>query len=196
MKLHESGMLEVTPGFSNIETEDCDDEDGLFECNETLEIRNTKGSILTTFTFVTTRGTFYQYALEWLGFLGDSNDLENLALCEMDEHYRLASQKRQIVLSKMNDTNIIDNLASRMGEGLIQIVLVSANGFRPHLPRSRLHIEYEVMIPNEKSLISRTNFVQLPLQSHKQFYNAIFILIVILELVSVLYFQTNKINAM
>ncbi len=147
LKLHDSGLLEVTPGFSKFETEDSDD-DEIFVSNEGLEKRSSKGAKLTTFTFATPMGSVYQYTLKWVDFLIDQTKLESLALREMDEHYRLLSQHRKTVLSHLNERiELMHWLVQSGDEQMIQIEFVSAHGFSPQWNHSSLSIDYDISIP-------------------------------------------------
>lgn len=147
MKLYESGLLEVTPGFSNIETEHSDD-DHIFVSSESLEKRALKGAKLTTFIFTTSTGSIYQYTLEWVDFLVDQTELESLAIQEMDEHYRQLAQKRKNILERLNENNASADWVTRPGdEELINIELSSAYGFYPQWNHSSLSIDYDITLP-------------------------------------------------
>ncbi len=148
IKLHSSGMLEVNPGFSNKEAEDTDDE--IFVSSVGLLKSETKGIKLSTFSFATSAGSVYQYALEWIDYIVDPDKLENLALREVDEHYRLLSQHRKNLLWRIDENDTpIDSLSYTGDEKLIQIQFKSAFGFHPKWDRSSLSIEYHITIPNQ-----------------------------------------------
>lgn len=153
IKLHNSGMLEVNPGFSNKEAEDSDDD--IFVSSVCLQKSETKGIKLSTFSFATSAGSVYQYALEWIDYIVDPNKLENLALREVDEHYRLLSQHRKNLLWQIDENNTpIDSLTCTEDEKLIQIQLISAFGFHPKWDRSSLSIEYHITIPNQADSVT------------------------------------------
>lgn len=147
MKLYKSGLLEVTPGFSNVEPEESDD-DEIFISSESLEKRAIKGEKLTSFTFATLEGSVYQYTLEWIDYLIDQDELESLALREMDEHYRILSHRQKSLFWRMNENNSMDSLTRIIDEDLIHIDFESASGFYPKSYNSSLSIEYDITLPD------------------------------------------------
>lgn len=153
MKLYRSGMLEVTPGFSNVESEDSDD-DEIFVSSECLEKSTVKGAKLSTFAFSTANKSIYQYTLEWVGFLNDQNELESLVLRERDEQYRLLSQHRQKVLWRINESDISASSFTRaVDEKLVQVEFISATGFNSQWNSVSLSIDYDITVPNDRNSI-------------------------------------------
>ena len=189
MKLFKSGMLEVTPGFSNIESEDSED-DEIFVCSEGLEKSIVKGAKLSTFTFATTDKSIYQYTLEWVGFLTDQNEIESLVLREIDEQYRLLSQHRQRVLWQIDESDIsASSIARVVEEKLVQVEFISATGFFSHWNGFSLSIDYDITVPNEsQSIVGSTRQLKHSTQSYFSISNKtmlnIFFILILFELVS------------
>jgi len=173
MKLYNSGMFEVTPGFSIIEPEDTDD--NIFVSLEHLKKMVTKGPNLTTFTFTTPSGLIYQYSLEWIGYLEDPNQVESLALRELDEHYRLLSQRRKMLLWNIEERGLtVNDLADAADETLVQINIESIEGFRNKWKNDYLSVEYDITIPNESdSIRGSTMLMDFPKSSSGYYYKTI-----------------------
>ncbi len=143
MKLYNRGILEVTPGFSNIESEDSDDDD-IFVNNEALEISANKGSKLTTFTFSTPSGSIFQYSLEWLDYLLDEDVAESLALTVSDGQYTMQSTRRRKLVSQIAPHT---SLFAASEEELFMIDFDSVSEFKPMWKRSSIRIDYEILLP-------------------------------------------------
>jgi len=130
LKLHRDGLLEVTPGFSTEERDYFDGDSEIFVSPENLDTMHKNDCKITSFSFTTPKGAMYRYTLEWAGQIDKWEDLENLSLRRMDEEYKLVSDRRRIVLSKVKDHCAnIDRLTRE--EHLLQIEIVSASNFYP-----------------------------------------------------------------
>lgn len=149
MKLYQSGILEVTPGFSNIEAEDSDHDGDIFVDDKDLENAANKGPKLTTFTFLTPLGSIYQYTLEWVDFIIDEDMLEALALKVDDERYEQSSRRKYNIASDVRSKidQVDSSLLTITGEDLFIINFESLLSFRPRWKDSSIRIDYEIILP-------------------------------------------------
>lgn len=146
VKLYKSGQLSVSPGFSTEEPEKYE-ESRIFLSGDSLDIKTTDGSRLTTFTFTSPSGALFQYVLEWEGQVVDVADLEKLHLLEVDEEYKRLSDRRNAIVSN------ISHLTTSLHYGVEDSVLlefVSAQNFETldcGIGSSSISIQYELTLP-------------------------------------------------
>jgi hypothetical protein len=83
IKVFRNNTMEVTPGFSEVEPED--ETNPTFASSHELNVRQNKGSKLSTFRFTTPRGSQYEYTLE------NKNSIPSIVMAERmlaEETYR------------------------------------------------------------------------------------------------------------
>jgi len=150
-----SGLMEVTPGFSEEEPEDSEG-NTIFKTKQGLNIREIRGVRLTTFHFTTPSGVSYEYSLERVTGKGEENKFTYPAANTHSlETERLRYLRKQAVMSlACKKTNIEPTIH-------IFIDLVSAFHFENCASQNifwrsgLLCVEYEVILPNGWSCESK-----------------------------------------
>ena len=147
IKLHGSGTMEATPGFSVEEQEDPDST--TFSTSHDLSTRQSQGSKVTTFRFATPKGTVYEYSVRNL------NGAESVV-----EEERMAGEEAG------RDRRRVEESRNRRGSSFFahpppkipfflhcSTEIVSATGFQDE--GGRLFAEYEVTLPSEWTYAAR-----------------------------------------
>ena len=157
LKLHKSGLLDVSPGFSKYEGIDSKKRSGVFFSS--IDLVERKGFDLSTFLITTKQGVLYQYTLEWPDLIKDFKTLEKKEKEQVDEDFQKISRRRIEVIKKLKKVSPLVTTWNRKEDAFL-LEFVSAEKFcikpSPNLDYSHvcLFIRYEILPGNWTPLCS------------------------------------------
>ena len=160
LKYYKSGILEVSPGFSEYERNHSEKSDCMFLSSPELLSRS-KSINISTFYFKTRQGVHYQYTLNWPEYIKDVRILEEKDIVQVDEDFqKIAVHRKEIIMKLRKISPVIENWTRE--EDIILLELVSASKFyirpSPNLGSSNasLFVRYEIILPSDWTPLCET----------------------------------------
>ena len=167
LKWNQDGLLQVTPEFSSEDREFYDGDSEIFVSSENMGARRTHGLRMRKYSFSTPRGSEYEFTLEWMGRVGKWDELEDLILCRMDEEYKVISERRRRLFSKVRDRHFLtnnDNIFTH--EHILQMEIISASNFHSMFADGRIFrgkknifVRYHIDLPDCRWSATHASFM-------------------------------------
>jgi len=148
IKVYRNNTMETTPGFSEEEPED--ESNPMFTSSHDLNMRQMKGSKLSTFRFTTPRGSQYEYTIENKNAVPSVVSAERMIAEEMYKDKKKVEERRnrsgRMLFGKPNSVDVPFFLH-------VNLEIVSAMGFDDQ--GGFVFAEYETVLPKSWSFASQ-----------------------------------------